>query len=99
MENFSISEWKKNFLNESATHFFRVRYTAPIGWWGDAKEVISTNLHFAPYNVVSDYKISYEGEHSKDEVYLVKLYSNVDKDTLQKYLDRKSTTAEKYTVL
>jgi hypothetical protein len=99
MENFDLKKAKERLLNESPTHFFRVRYTAPIGWWDDTKEIIYTNMHFAPNNIVSDYEISYEGKDSKDEVYLVKIYSNVDKDTLQKFLDRKSTTAEKYTVL
>lgn len=99
MENLNISEWKKNYLNESATHFFRIRYTAPKGWYGDAKEVIKTNMHFAPDNIVSDYEITYEGTDSENENYLIKIYSNVDKQTLQIYLDGHSTRVEKYVVL
>lgn len=99
MENFDIAKWKKNFLNESATHFFRVSYAVSKGWFRDAEEIVKTNMHFAPKNIVSDYEISYEGIDSENENYLIKVYSNVDKQTLQTYLDGSSTRAEKYVVL
>ena len=79
--------------------FFRVEYTVSKGWFGDAEEIIKTCLHFAPTNIVSKYDISYEGIDGKDEKYSIKIYSNSDKETLQKYLDSHSTRAESYKVL
>lgn len=99
MQNFNISEWKRQYLNESATHFFRVNYTVPIDWYDDAKEVVKTTLHFAPDKIVSDYVVTYEGNTSSNEEYSIKIYSKVDKNTLQSYLDRKSTRVENYVVL
>ncbi len=79
--------------------FFRVEYTVSKGWFSDAEEIIKTCLHFAPTNIVSKYDISYEGIDGKDEKYSIKIYSNSDKETLQKYLDSHSTRAESYKVL
>lgn len=88
-----------NFSKSDNKFFFRVEYTVSSTWYTDAKEVISTTLHFAPTNIVSKYDISYEGIEGKDDKYLIKIYSNSDKETLQKYLDSHSTRAESYKVL
>jgi hypothetical protein len=88
-----------NFSKSDNKFFFRVEYTVSSTWYTDAKEVISTTLHFAPNNIVSKFDIEFDSDNGKELKYLIKIYSNSDKETLQKYLNSHSTRAENYKVL
>lgn len=92
----------RDLLKESPLFFYKVQYSVNKGLYRDSEEVLKTTLHFTDDNVVlkiPKYQITYEGIIDGNETYLVKLYSNVDKETLQKVLDGSSTRAEKYKIL
>lgn len=83
-------------------YFHRVEYIIPEGWYRNNIEVINVTLHFAPNNIVFNYKIYFDEEFNIDnephQKYLIKLYSNVDKLSLQIYLNQHSNRIEKWVV-
>lgn len=107
MKKFIITEQEKGDIKnmysiETPRYFYNIKYTVPTNWYNDTREVINTTLHFSNDEMINKtpkYKIKYDGEDNGNEVYLIKVYSNVDKVTLNKYLDGQSTRVENYEIL
>jgi hypothetical protein len=96
----------ESVVNESATHFFRVKFYIEDGTYREPEEILKTNLWAAKaQHKIESYTYEFEGKEKgrhyadKDLVYMLKIFTNLTKQELKKYFDDNSVNAESYEIL
>jgi len=93
----------KNMRNH---YFFRVDFSIEDGVFREPEEMLKTNLHFAKAtHDIESYTYEFQGREKGqhygefDLVYLLKIYTNLNKNELQKYFKEHSISSESYKIL
>ena len=87
-------------------YFFRVEYHIENGIYGNPSDILETNLHFAKakkkinsYEFCFD-RISVGGSYGDEYlVYLVKLYTNLNRIELGNYFNKNTVNNEDFIIL
>ena len=93
----------EGFINESKNPEFFFNIEVKIGKkafnLGSEDEIVNMQFQGAKIDeLIQSFDVKYNGSDNKYFEYYAKVYSFVDKETLQKYFDGKSTRNEKYTI-
>ncbi len=91
---------------ENEQYFFRVEYHIENGIYCNPQDILETNLHFAKakkkiidYNFVFD-RVSVGGPYGDDYlVYAVKIFSNLNRNELQKFFDQNTVNSETFIII
>jgi hypothetical protein len=78
--------------------FYNVKYIVPRNWFNNPLEILKTNLHFTPKEIIENYEIS-SYDYVKDNfIGNVKVQSYLSRLELQEYFNKHSTIIEKFIV-
>ena len=87
-------------------YFFRVEFSIEDGTFSSPEEVLKMNLWAAKAtHKIGSYTYEFQGiekgQHfiEMDLVYLLKIYTNLNKNELQTYFDEHSINSESYKIL
>ena len=96
----------KQIIMEIPKYFFRVEFSIEDGTFREPEEVLKTNLHFIKAkheieNYSYEFKGLEKGKHytDMDLVYLLKIFTNLNKDELQSCLNGHTINSESFKIL